>query len=563
MTASLLRRARALPYLGLILILNLFLVYLAWIRPWGYFGLYHDDTLYFSSAQALAEGRGYVLPSVPGAPASKYPVLYPWLLSWIWRFQPSFPANVVPAVWLTALFGCWFVVASFLYLRRLAGMGEWAALACAALCAFHPFYLFLSGAVLSDVPFLALALTAALVADSALARASGSLPMAAAGLLAGLSLLTRSAGLPVVAGIVLAALYRRAWRRGLVFVLAVLPFLAAGLFGSASPAPETAADTVAWRQTWAWYTSYWDYWRTNVPDAAALIGLLKFNLKDLLLAPASFCLFSPLGGENSYAGVLLSITLSAGILAGIARQARGQWTPLHFALPACGLMLLLLNFALMDRYLLLFLPLFYAGLWIEGKHLASMLAGAWRRPGAEKVLASVFCLALLALAGGAVAHYLGGFRRKLPVLGARYSAGTSDKAQAYQWVRLHAGKDARLIAYEDVSLYLYTRRQAMRPIAFSTDASSSALERDLAHITDVARRIGASYWLMADNDFHLDRRHPRMYERLAQLRDVLPLVFRSEQGKVQLYDLSCLARPEQPACQRALPVLFPAGYPSP
>ena len=36
---------------------------------------------YFSAARSLAEGGGYTLPSVPGAPPqTKYPPLYAWLL---------------------------------------------------------------------------------------------------------------------------------------------------------------------------------------------------------------------------------------------------------------------------------------------------------------------------------------------------------------------------------------------------------------------------------------------------------------------------------------------------
>src|SRR5574340_1031798 len=69
---------RLLPWIGMGFTLSAFLLYLASLHMAGNFGRYHDDTLYFSSAQALAQGRGYILPSLPGnPPQTKYPILYP------------------------------------------------------------------------------------------------------------------------------------------------------------------------------------------------------------------------------------------------------------------------------------------------------------------------------------------------------------------------------------------------------------------------------------------------------------------------------------------------------
>ncbi|HJY79561.1 MAG TPA: hypothetical protein VKK81_00540, partial [Candidatus Binatia bacterium] len=116
--------------------------------------------MYFSSAKALAEGRGYIIPSLPGTPPqTKYPVLYPWLLSWIWRWNPSFPANLSPALWMTALFGCWALLAALQLLRKFEGVGDWPAVVIIGLCAFQAQFLSLSAAVMSDVPLMALALT--------------------------------------------------------------------------------------------------------------------------------------------------------------------------------------------------------------------------------------------------------------------------------------------------------------------------------------------------------------------------------------------------------------------
>ena len=59
-------------------------------------GLFHDDGIYVVTARALAEGQGYRIISLPESPPqTKYPILFPWLLSLVWRLAPSFPDNLL------------------------------------------------------------------------------------------------------------------------------------------------------------------------------------------------------------------------------------------------------------------------------------------------------------------------------------------------------------------------------------------------------------------------------------------------------------------------------------
>ena len=52
------------------------------LDPKRLFGQYQDDTLYMGAALALAEDRGYLIPSLPNTPVqTKYPVFFPWILS--------------------------------------------------------------------------------------------------------------------------------------------------------------------------------------------------------------------------------------------------------------------------------------------------------------------------------------------------------------------------------------------------------------------------------------------------------------------------------------------------
>src|SRR6266404_9909290 len=84
---------------ALLLILAIFIWNVESWKPATFFGRYQDDAVYFSSAQALARHQGYILPSFPGVPLQpKYPVLYPLLLSGVWKAWPEFPNNLIWAI---------------------------------------------------------------------------------------------------------------------------------------------------------------------------------------------------------------------------------------------------------------------------------------------------------------------------------------------------------------------------------------------------------------------------------------------------------------------------------
>jgi hypothetical protein len=509
------------------------LAYTAWLRPADRFGFYHDDTLYFSSAQALAEGRGYIIPSLPGQPRqSKYPVLYSWLLSWVWRWNPSFPANLGAAVGLSALFACGYLVAAYCLVGGAAG------LAIAGLCAFHPVVLFLAGSVLSDMPFSALALGGIVVADRAIETRPRPAALVAAGALLGLATAIRTLGIMILAGVAVTALYRRLPRRAVAIVAVAVPFAALSfLFGGSQPAPD---GPPGWRQTWLFYTSYGAFWKLSVPSAAVLGSMVLANFQYWLQAPATYCLFPTLGEGSSMAGTMLQVSLAVGILAGVARQARQVgWRPIHFCFALYSVATWFWNYALMDRFLLPFLPLLYQGLWAESRHLM----GALRRPRtrADRVVAGVLLVGLLAVATKTVRHYATGFRSQLHEMAARRAALGSEKNEAYSWIRARTPPSTRFVAYEDASLYLHTGRQAVRPIVFSTEAfyrkDEAVLARDLDRILEAGRAIQARYWLMAADDFRLETGRPRIDERIARLQATLLPVFQSSGGRVRIYQM--------------------------
>src|SRR6201984_3222117 len=136
---SRLPQVRFLPWIALFAIILGYLCLVVRLHPISFFGLSEDDTLYFSSAKAMAEGHGYIVPSAPGTPpATKYPILYPWILSWVWRWNPAFPENLSAALAVNLAFGAGYLIAVFTFLRKLPGSNAAVALVLTAGCALNP-----------------------------------------------------------------------------------------------------------------------------------------------------------------------------------------------------------------------------------------------------------------------------------------------------------------------------------------------------------------------------------------------------------------------------------------
>jgi hypothetical protein len=554
------------PWIVLAGILAFYLFNVERWNPRAFFGRFQDDSIYFSSAKALAQDGGYVIPSFPGTPPqTKYPFLYPWLLSWIWKLNPSFPNNLKQAVWLTEFFGCWALVVAFLLLRKLLGIGEWPALFLTGLCTVHPIFLRLSGSVMADLPFMALLLTAVLLADSAM-RPGATLPLAViTGACAGLSVGLRTIGIAVIAGIFLAAVWRRAYRQaipfcvaaGVVILIESLPVLFHHM------AVQDQGDGMGWQQTWAYYADYGHFWRLSVPGIWALLNMMKLNLLLLVSGPGPFVI-APLGGPTTLLRAVLFSVLTVPIVAGIVRRERGQeWKPFHFVFLTYCAVLLVWPFPLFDRYFLPFLPLFFAGLWIEAPKLFALLRANLRRgaPLLHRALAATLAVILLGILVFAAWNYLVDDPRRLRLAAASRAHAMEERKQAYEWIREHTDSGVRIAAYDDVILYLYTGRQGLRPIAFLPSAEFMAdkriLARDLAHIAEAARHARARFWLTSNDDFDNEAYRELIDARMVQVKAVLPVVFRSQQGTVQVRDASCLVETQRADCKAALPVLFP------
>jgi hypothetical protein len=289
-------------------------------------GVFYDDGVYLALARSLAEGHGYRLLYLPGAPgAVHYPFLYPAFLAALWRVFPAFPANVVLFKAANAALLGAFAALLVLYLRSRAALATWR-LALFVVAAATALPLVTVATVLFAEPlFLVLAVAACWVADAARsspARRRAWWLAAAAGLLAGAAALTRSVGVAVIAGVIASLLLARRPRAALIAAVVAAASLAPWLVwaarhhGDADPILAsnygTYADLLAQAGRWLSPASIWDFLQPlGAVALAPFHGWLRFYLgiPALLLLVVGFAPLirraSPLGWSLlGYLGVV-------------------------------------------------------------------------------------------------------------------------------------------------------------------------------------------------------------------------------------------------------------------
>jgi hypothetical protein len=562
-----------IPPLALLLILVLFISNVEAWKPATFFGRYADDALYFSCAQALAQHRGYILPSFPGIPLKpQVPILYPLLLSEVWKISPQFPENIIWAIRLTEGFGCLALLGTFFLLRRVAGLAVVPSLILTAVCAFHPVLVRLSGLTMTDVPFAAMFLLVVLLAQFALSPGISLGPTATLGVVAALSASLRSLGYMVAVGLLAYILYRREYRRALAYsfaagvtVLSVL-FLTAhyapmGASGNAVPSNRSGSQ---WERLVVFHTEYVRFhWRMGIPTIGAFFSMIKENCLQLVSSPGPF-----LAGAFDRHSWLLTAGMSAIVLSGVVRLLRRpEWRALAFITIPYIFLVILWPYPLMDRFLLPLLPIFLLATVLESKRLLSLAmsnlapSSSW----ANRILAVCLCAILLGYAVFSGWTYLFRDRQALREAANVQAKTLAQKREVYSWIRDHTPANAKIVAYDDNLLFLYTQRQALRPIAMlptaayskGADSNSPDLDRDLAQLCDAPRDAGATYWLVTGDDFSLDADPEKTTSRQNEIVGALPLAFRSSGGFARLYDSSCLLSPTRKDCEGTQAVLVP------
>jgi hypothetical protein len=383
-------------------------------------------------------------------------------------------------------------------------------------------------------------------------------------------MLLRILGVPIAAGIFIAGITRRALRQTAVWSASVAPFfgwLVWRTLTSARAIPPTgmAVAGPGFQQTWTFYTSYIGMRKLSMVSGH-VVGEMLLSQFIYLLAHVPGLFIGSMFGEHIVPWFVGTLAVLGTIVFGLVRQARlGGWQPIHFALPFYLAAILMWDYPEIKRFLIPFLPLIAASLWYGGKEIARELASAIRapRPAFERAFAAVFGVVAIALALGMAWNFAFSGRAEMMTTSEDAASLLAEKKEAYEWLRANTPPDARVVAGEDVALYLYTGRQAMSHLTLVPAGAYDAkqLREDLDHMTDVARAIRAGYWMASPDDSSKQRKaaKPPLETRFAEIESVLPELFRSSGGRVKIYGTNCILHPEEAACASADRALFPAA----
>lgn len=516
------------------------------LHPVSLFGLAQDDSLYFSSAKAIAEGHGYVLPSLPRAPAAtKYPILYPWLLSLVWKLNPNFPANLSWAAALTYFFSLAAILLSYFFCRKTLHLQRLQSLAVTGFFALHPTFVFYSARLMSDVPFAALTLCFLLLASRAAEPGASAKWAVWSGLAASLCVAMRLAGVALVAGALVALLLTKAWRKSLVLFASCTPgisyFLYQSWFHASSPPPVAFSPALpGWQQTWFYYTSYTAFRRLDSPDLHSSLTL--FLNQVLYLASAIGGYFtSPLSERNVVFWFASTLTLIVLFIVGATRQFAG-WKPgITLAMFAAYVALLLgWDYVEWGRFLLPFLPFVAAVIGGEAYSSWARFRDS-ARDGLGRALLAVLTLGFLLLGGAAAWNYAVVDRRSLPEARFQREIALPEKLDAYAWLRANSSPEDISIAAEDGLAFLYTGRRFVNfTVLMPFDAyDARRLNHDLEHMPDVAVALGARYWVITARDSQTQLRafEQPLRKRLERWESALPRAYASPGGTIRIYRL--------------------------
>ncbi|HEV2198185.1 MAG TPA: glycosyltransferase family 39 protein [Bryobacteraceae bacterium] len=493
------RKAASILAISLILAALLPSAWLAWrFRSMPQMGAYHDDAMYLQSAKSLAEGRGYRIPSLPDTPyQTKYPPVFPFLMSLIWRMDPQFPGNLSK---LTAL--CWSMLPLYvLLLYRVLNRWGLAPLESAAICALtalSPHFVLAGMMTMSELTFGVFSLVAIWYLERGTAESNRGLLMLA-GAAGGLAFLTRTQGIAMLIGAVAFFAWRKQWSNaaafGSVFGAGVL-----GWFVWTRTHSYPGVDPVT-----IYYVDYVRFYAASV-QWNEIPQLVWINV-DSILSSAARLIFAYLPMETSWR--MFAWVVAAASIGGIRRLVRqsGQYHMAFFAL-AAFVLLVPWNWPPNERYLLPIWPAISAGFYAEMRHLFQSCRTVFGRPElSQKAVAAGFLAVLVAACSLIPYRNYDGTVRNLPLVFQYYRNMTDARVPAYEWIRKNVPAEAQILTYDDPLLYLYTGRRGLAmPIVHwvTYDGTPKRLEAYFATAPEFMREHNLDFAVMADGDFHRD-----------------------------------------------------------
>lgn len=508
-------------------------------------GTFQDDGIYVSTARSLAENSEYRLVNLPTAPSqTKYPPIFPILLSLIWRVAPDFPSNVIlfKAVGVV----CWAL--SMLLAQRLAldalRVSPLASLGLVTLSAGSVLALTHLNFVLTEPLYTVLSMLAILLATQS--RETDRPRALAAGAVAALAYLTRVQGLALIFAVSASFGWKRDWR-------------------SAGKALAPGCVAIAGWRLWCisrfdepsmllgYYVSY-QHFSASGASRSFLLDLLatvSFHLIDVPQSIARFLVaLSP--GIDWWLGIALLVLTAVG---SISLMRKGHPALVLFVGSSLAVTMALPWFP--QRLVMPIFPGTLVLACVGGKQLLRLVKQRFAPIG------RICALAILVFAQAFQATILARevTRRDSTSLPRSSSLSTGrsewpELEEAFRWILLNVPRGTGVAAAHDAMIYLHTNRPSLRYWPYdprrawlsrfarlppATSYSPAEVRRELLRL-----RVG---WLLVDQ--RSEDLVPGAQEMDRFLVDLLRggssparLAFRSSRGSIGIWELENHKEPD-------------------
>ncbi len=496
-----------------------------------------DEGEYLTLAKALATTGEYRLISLPGEPwHTKYPILYPGLLSMVWSAIPDFPKNILYFRSLSLMCGLGFLLFLKALLPRILNEAdEKRSVLVIVLCSTNPALIASSTAIMAEAVYLFFA-SLALVCLIELDRKPNIKLLLASAVCLALAFYARIVGISLIIAATSYFGLKRKWRDTAKLLVATLLLIGpwfywCSLHNESVRFPEYVFNT--------------SNYALDLKQFVEVQGV-RFVLKDLLY----IILGIPKLLVYPYQTNLRLITfLSASVglfalvllLMGFCRSCyRGNANRLVHCYVATYLFILIVwPYPAGERFLLPLLPFLYAFVLAELSNIdrlikagTARLAGTWK----SNVLAAVpFGVLMIGFSS------LGYHTLRFAVLKTQELRSFDDRneelQETFQWIKQETLPSDFLMANLNAVYYLHTGRKTA-PMSFEANRELDDPSFDPA----IIRKHGIKYLVISELDFSVFT--PDIVQKMSkELRRVISCseefqferAFKSKHGKYEIY----------------------------
>jgi len=481
---------RLVPAAILVLLFLPSLLFVWHNRDVPHFGILQDDGVYLIDAQALAQGDGYRILSLPKQPFdTRYPPLYPLYLSLAWRMVPVFPASLSLAIMLSWLsFPVVLVLAYFWCMRQSFPVSiTWLVV---GLFALNPYVLFFVSNLGSEMLFMVFLLSVILVVE----RSRGWQGPLLAGAIAGAAYLTRTSGIALLPAVIAYFFWKKQPRGALWFTLGMLPAIAGWMvWSSMHAAPGQDVVTVC-------YTNYLGYQFLNV--GWDNLGHILWRNGSALLESMGSLVF-PQAMEEGLPAKLILWPLAMAMILGSIRMVWQGFGRLYALFGGVSLgMLLVWHYQPNQRFILPLAPLLLAGFCFEVAQMAEWFRQAIAHSSrAQRLAAFSFAGCVVIILTGGLVLQISMDVGVVPKLFRNDRANTLAYRSIYRWIAAHLPADANILWQDDTALYLATGRHAISfvvpPREFESTGGDAGETARYRKIVEYAHQQHLDYVLLA------------------------------------------------------------------